>query len=42
MEDRTLPDEAECPFGKEDCDGCGGCDLIKYYEDRLDEDKNES
>lgn len=40
MENKILPEDVECPYGKDDCDGCGGCDLVKYYEDKEDEDED--
>ena len=40
MEDRILPEGIECPHCKEDCDGCGCCDLIKYYNEKYDNEND--
>lgn len=37
--DRILPEDVQCPLDKEDCDGCGRCDLIQFYEDNKNKQK---
>ncbi len=28
---KVLPENEVCPNGYDDCNGCGSCDLNKYY-----------
>ena len=39
MEDRILPEGVVCPYSKDDCDGCGGCELVKYYNENNDDEE---